>query len=614
MQKIIKICFVFSLGCLIGNIVSASSGWVDEALAKLSLRDRIAQMIMVAINSAPPPLLSVDVGVGDDTARMLEVTKRKAEVMKMIADYGIGGVICFKGDSLAQANLLNELQELSLKVTSLPLIVGQDAEWGPGMRLHDVPRLPKNMTLGAIQNKELLRLFGKFVGFMCRTIGVHLNFAPVVDVNTNQMNPVIGIRSLHENVDEVGDKSCYIISGMLEENVLPCSKHAPGHGDTTKDSHKDLPVITHDAARLHSIELKPFKRMIRDFGHRVAMMVAHVAVPALTQDQVLPASLSPNLVRGVLRKELGFTGLIVTDALNMQAIRKFYTPGQAAKEAFKAGNDILLYVEDVPEAIDLIEDLVKENEFYARQLEDSVRRILEVKRKIIDQNRIFPQQFEKDYFMKEPKILALRSKLYEAAITLVRDERGIIPLRGSVSQLGYIKIGGNKDALLDLEKANPGIVTGYVGLDSTLSDLESILKNMKSCSVFAVTLGRVHELQSPYGDIPEISGTVQNFLDRINFEAKPVILTVATSPYALKFFCDEPTCFAGYEDDADVELGIIKIIFGKISAIGRLPISILPIDITSLLGDKNVPAFTLRQRPLLKSVREVLPKMELVQS
>lgn len=584
MQKIIKASLVFLLGFSTGPIALASNNWVDEELGKLSLRDRIAQLIMVAINSAPPQPFGLDVGVGDDTARMLEVTERKAEVMKMIVDYGIGGVICFKGDSQAQANLLNELQTLSLRRSSLPLLVGQDAEWGPGMRLHDVPRLPKNMTLGAIQNKQLLHLFGKFVGSMCRAVGVHLNFAPVVDVNTNQMNPVIGIRSLHENVDDVGDKSWYIISGMLEENVLPCSKHAPGHGDTTKDSHKDLPVITHDVDRLHKVELKPFKKIIKEFGHKVAMMVAHVAVPALTQEQALPASLSPNMVRGVLRKDLGFSGLIVTDALNMQAIRKFYTPGQAALEAFVAGNDILLYVEDVPSAIDLIEDLVKKNEFYAQQLDDSVRRILQVKRQIIDQNRIFPLQFEKDYFMKEPKILALRRMLYEAAITLVRDERGIVPVRGGVSQLGYIKIGGNKESLVAIEKANVGIKTGYVGLDAKVSDLEDILKNMKSCSVFVVTLGRVHELQSPYGDIPQISPVVQNFLDSIYIEAKPIILTIATSPYALKFFGDEPTCFVGYEDDADVELGVIKIILGKKPAIGRLPISILPVDVAHCYG------------------------------
>lgn len=590
MQKMTVLLLVFSLSFLGVSLSEAQKlvdDWTETELASLSIRERIAQMIMVAINSAPPLPLVADVGVGDDTARMLEFAKRKTDVMKMIVEHGIGGVICFKGDSKAQADLLNELQELSLEESALPLLVGQDAEWGPGMRLHDVPRLPKNMTLGAIQNKELLRVFGRFVGFMCRTVGVHLNFAPVIDVNTNQMNPVIGIRSLHENVDEVGDKAWYIIRGMLEENVLPCAKHAPGHGDTTKDSHKDLPVISHDATRLHKIELKPFKKMIKDFGRQIAMMVAHVAVPALTKEQNTPASLSRQLVRGVIRQELGFTGLIVTDALNMQAIKKFYTPGQAALAAFIAGNDILLYVEDVEEAINLIEDLVTKNEVYAQQLDESVRRILRVKRQIVDQNRVFPLQFEKDFFMNEPRILELKRKLYEAAITLVRDERGVLPVRGGATRLGYIKIGGNKESLAEIEKTVPGMKVGYVGLDSSLSALEAILKSMKNCPVLVITLGRVHEFQSPYGDIPEISPAVQRFLERIHDEMKPIILSVATSPYALKFFHNEPTCFAGYEDDPDVELGILKVILGKAPAIGRLPISILPVDIGTVMNSRK---------------------------
>ena len=574
----------FEVACGASSISILEEEWVAAQLDRLSTREKIAQMIMVAINSGfQPPAPGTEAMVGDEEAKKIALLERKAEVERLISFYHIGGLICFRGDPRSQVDLLTELQELSLQKSGLPLLVGQDAEWGLAMRLLDVPRLPKNMTLGAIQNKKLLKVFGKFVGFMCRTVGVHINFAPVIDVNTNPNNPVIGVRAFHEDPAEVGENAAAIVEGMLEENILPCAKHLPGHGDTSKDSHSELPVILHSHERLHSVELHPFKKLAKKFGSRIGFMVAHVVVPALTQDAERPASLSDKLVKGVVRKEIGFDGLVITDALNMRAITKFYTPGQAAWEAFKAGNDILLYAEDVDAALDFIEKKVREYEIYARQLDESVKRILRVKYKILEQNRVIPLEVSRDFFVKEPRILELKKRLYEEAITLIRDERGILPLRPNATRIGYIKIGGNQDSLEAVREVEKNMKTAYIGLDASTSKMDEILKSMEDCAVIIAAVGRVHEQQSPYGNIPEISAKLQTFMGKIHRQAKPVVLSLLVSPYALKFFLGEATCIQAYEDDPDAEVGALKVIFGQKIARGKLPIALVPVDISAFI-------------------------------
>lgn len=573
--------------CAEEPIVLASS-WVDMQMGRLTTRQKIAQMVMVAMNSSHQTSLAPATAmVGDEDARKLQFIERKEAVMKMVADEHIGGIICFRGDPKSQADLLTQLQQLSLDASALPLLVSQDAEWGLAMRLTDVPRLPRNMTLGAIQNKDLLRVFGKFVGFMCRVVGVHVNFAPVIDVNTNPKNPVIGTRALHEDPFQVGHNAWYIISGMLEENVLPCAKHAPGHGDTIVDSHKDLPRITHDKKRLQRVELHPFRKLINEFKSKIGLMVAHITVPALTEDENLPASLSDKVIKGTIRQDLGFGGLVFPDALNMRAITNFYSHSQAALAAFMAGNDILLYADDVTEAINVIETLVQSNKVYAQQLDDSVRRILQVKKQIIEQGRIMPMDIERDVFAKEPRILALKRTLYEEAVTLVRDERGMLPIKNTDIKIGYIKIGGSKDSLAEVAALREGITVGYVGLDQKLSDLEVVLKTMSFCNVMVVAIGRVHDKQSPYGNVSEISPVLNDMLKRIHREAKPVTLSLLVSPYALKFFQGESTCIEAYEDDVEAEIGALKVIFGLKKATGKLPISLPPVDVGAMMKSRR---------------------------
>lgn len=572
-----KTCKVFVIALLLINNFSLVRSdnctyWVKEQLARLSLRQKIGQLMMVSVAAA-----NEDPGIFvDDDKNLLAkelASERLQKLDEFIRDEAVGGVICFKGDPESQARLLSHLQEVSDRYQQLPLLVAQDAEWGLAMRLRHVPSFPKNMTLGAIQDARLLKKFGECVGFMCRAVGVHINFAPVVDCNTNPNNPVIGIRAFHEHAHEVYERAKPVIKGMLRQDIVPVIKHAFGHGDTRKDSHKSLPKVMHTIERLKRIEMQPFKRLVKKFKARIGVMMGHMVMPAVTKKPKTPVSLSRAAVTGVLREKWEFRGLVFTDALNMRAITKYYDKDLAVLKAFVAGNDIILYPEDLRGGIKLIEDLVRQDSTYLDQLNDSVKRILSLKWRIIEQDRVMPFDLAQDDFALNKDILDLKRDLYEAAVTLVRDNNKLLPLsRGS--KIGYLKIGGTQESLPVVQAAYPQLVADYVPLNAPDSVIDSKLAVMADCTVVIVALGRVLAGQSPYGNIPSIDQGMQNLLDRILNIPKPVVLSVLTSPYALKFLTHAATCVVAYEDDFDAEIGSLKAIFGDIVPYGNLPITV----------------------------------------
>lgn len=547
------------------------SQWVAHHMDRLSIRQKIAQMIMVPIASSVGKHHGM---VGDDDARNFRLREQREEVSRLIATEGIGGIICFQGSFMEQVRLLSALQKESNDVRDLPLLVGQDAEWGLAMRLSDVPRLPKNMTLGAIQNKKLLRDYGRLLGFMCRAAGVHINFAPVVDVNTNSDNPVIGIRAFHEVSDEVVVNATVVIEGMLEENILPCVKHFPGHGDTEVDSHKGLPVIKHSKERLHRVELKPFKETLRKFGKQVSLMVAHVVAPELTQSESDPASLSPYLVKNLLRRDLEFDGLVITDALNMQAITKLYPASQAALAAFIAGNDVLLYAQDVEGSIDLIEEFVLQRPEYKKQLDDSVRRILAMKYRVIRDNRVMPIELEPNFFSENQEVVSLKKDLYREAITLVREKSVLISGEKLPRNVGYLKIGGNQQNRKILEDNFPEMTVKHISLDVDFEEFEKTLQTLANNEVLVVSIAQVLQKQSPYGNIAGIDENLEKLLTKIRALGRPMAIVLLTTPYAIKFLGDLETLIVAYEDDIDAEVAALKVFFGQRKASGVLPIRV----------------------------------------
>ena len=341
--------------------------WVDSIYATLSTQERIAQLFMVQIMSAD----NADVN---------------NKYFRLVNEYGIGGIIYSKGGPMRQAKLNNKLQAVS----KVPMLIGMDAEWGLSMRLDSTYAFPWNMTLGAISDNDLIERTGKHIGEHCKRLGVHFNFAPVADINTNPKNPIIGNRSFGEDRDNVTAKGLAFMKGMQSAGVLANAKHFPGHGDTEDDSHKTLPTVSFSEQRIDSVELHPYRSLIKDGLSSV--MVAHLNVPSLEKRRGFPSSLSKHIVTDILKEELGFKGLIFTDALTMKGAADYIekdidginknsvrTGGEIDLMAFLAGNDVMLMSENPVYGIERFVEAYNEGVISEQRLEHSVKKILMAK-------------------------------------------------------------------------------------------------------------------------------------------------------------------------------------------------------------------------------------------
>ena len=326
--------------------------WVDSVYARLTVRERIGQLFMIRAYS------------NKDRAY-------EESVANQIREYGVGGLCFFQGTPRRQAELTNEYQQIS----QVPLLIAMDAEWGLGMRLDgpEVVDFPRQIALGAIEDDHLIYLMGREIARQLRRIGTQVNFAPVADINNNPDNPVINFRSFGEDRFRVANKCTAYMQGLQDGNVMACAKHFPGHGDTDTDSHKALPVILHSRQRLDSIELYPFRQLSAKGLQSV--MVAHLNIPALDDAFQIPTTLSTHTVQDLLRQEIGFDGIVFTDAMDMNGVTQFAANGEAEWQALAAGNDILLLPSDLPKAIDRILEAVRNGDMPLPRLETHVKRI-----------------------------------------------------------------------------------------------------------------------------------------------------------------------------------------------------------------------------------------------
>ena len=338
--------------------------WAEETLVRMSLEEKIGQLFI-----APAcPLREED--HFEDWVQLME-------------EFHIGGAIVKQSNPESHVRLVNRLQ----KASDLPLLITADAEWGLSMRMTDTIRFPRNQVLGEMKDLDLIREIGFEIGKQCKRVGIHLNFSPVADVNTNPDNPVIGSRSFGDDPNWVSQCVVAMLEGLQSGGVMACAKHFPGHGDTGVDSHLDLPVLLHDRARLENVELVPLKAAI---AKKVsAIMSAHILVPCI--DDRFPCTLSSLAMSRLLREEMKFEGLIITDALNMRALSLFYSPEEIAYFAFLAGSDLLLYgdhkgpnVDDIlhnqiPSAYRFLLSACRSNKVSVSVLDDKVLRILRAK-------------------------------------------------------------------------------------------------------------------------------------------------------------------------------------------------------------------------------------------
>ncbi|MFY7887693.1 MAG: glycoside hydrolase family 3 protein, partial [Spirosomataceae bacterium] len=344
----------FSLKAQQNLFPNANMRWVDSVFNTLSVEDKIGQLMMPRAN--------------------FNATYDENRVIQIVKDYHVGGFVFFAGQPTKQAILVNKLQALS----KVPMLIGMDLEWGLAMRLDSTVRFPYQMSLGAMNGKtELIEEMGYEIAQQCKRMGVQVSYAPVVDINNNPNNPVINFRSFGENREKVTEKALAYMKGLQRGGVITSAKHFPGHGDTGADSHYDLPLIAHDRQRLDSLELYPYRELIKNGLQGV--MVAHLSVPSLDSTKNLASTLSKNIVTDLLRKELGFKGLVFTDAMDMQGAVKFFPEGTANVKAILAGNDILETFLDVPAAFKAIKKALETGELKQSDIDERVKRILTAK-------------------------------------------------------------------------------------------------------------------------------------------------------------------------------------------------------------------------------------------
>jgi beta-glucosidase-like glycosyl hydrolase/CubicO group peptidase (beta-lactamase class C family) len=521
----------------------AETHWVDSIYGQMALEEKIGQLFMVAAYSNKD-------------------TTHTNAIEKLIRNQKIGGVIFFQGGPLRQANLTNRYQSKS----KVPLFVGIDAEWGLSMRLDSTYRYPWNMTLGAIKDLKLIEKVGELMGKESKRIGVHFNFAPVLDINTNPKNPIIGNRSFGENKVNVTEKAIALMNGVQNQGVFSTGKHFPGHGDTAIDSHLGLPTVTSSREHLDVVELYPYKRMF-DEG-LVSVMVGHLDVPSLEFRQNFPSSISYNVVTNLLQKELEFDGLIFTDALNMKGISKYRKPGELELDALLAGNDILLFPENVPLAAETISKSYQENVLSEERLALSVKKILKYKFKagLNHYKPIVIPNLIRDINPVENE--ALQYQLYENATTVLKNGGDILPIKDLVkNKIAYVKLGDDTNAsfISTLKK--------YAGVtEVSAPTIDSLNVKLKE---FTTVIVGYHKADKPWKN-NDFTSNELIWLQEIARNNR-VIVDVFAKPYSLlplANYSEIEGLIVSYQNNDIAQQVGAELIFGAIEAKGKLPVSI----------------------------------------
>ncbi len=527
--------------------VQSTSGevnWVDSVYQKLSPDERIGQLFMVAAYS----------NKGAEHKKSLE---------KLIKNYHLGGLIFFQGGPQRQAVLTNHLQKLS----KVPLLIAMDAEWGLGMRLDSTISYPRQMTLGAISNDQEIYRMGEEIGRQSRRLGVHINFAPVVDINTNPNNPVIGTRSFGQNKYNVANKGVAFMQGLEAQGVMANAKHFPGHGDTGSDSHFTLPVVKHDRSRLVSEELYPFNMLVKH-GLR-STMVAHLHIPALDPTPNLPATLSSKIVTGLLRQEMNFKGLIFTDALNMKGVSQFYKPGDVEVKALKAGNDVLLFPEDVPAAIQKIKQAIADKKLDIAAIDVSVKKILSAKYRA-GLNHYKPINRDNLYqYLNRPEAQLVNRKLYEKALTVISNKSNNIPIKVlDTTFLASLTLGTASENNFQKRLDKYGSFSHYTLADKTTENYQRLLKKLENFNQVVVGVHKLNNSRSrKYG----INMNDVAFLEALQKRTN-VIVIVFGNPYSLEYFQGIDHLVCAYQDNTLTHDLVPQMIFGALGATGRLPV------------------------------------------
>lgn len=521
--------------------------WADSLLSTMTLDEKIGQLFMIAAYSN-------------------RNEKYETELEEQIRKYHVGGLIFFQGEPTRQIKLTNRYQ----KISKIPLLIGLDAEHGVGWRLKTAMEFPKMGIIGAIRNDSLIYTLGATIGRHCRELGVHVNFAPVVDINSNPRNPVIGIRSFGEDPEEVAQKGILYAKGSLSQQVLPVAKHFPGHGDTDKDSHQTLPVVAHSLSRIDSIELYPYRALIE--ADIPAIMTSHLSVPALDSSRT-PASLSSLLINGLLKKNLHFDGLCFTDAMNMKGVTSHSTPGEAEVKALLAGNDVLLFPENLGKAIQAIKKAIADSLLSELLIDKKCQKILKAKQLYVLSN-VFPSEAGGLWSrINTPTDLALRQQLYKEAITLVKNRNHFLPLkRLDTLKIASLNFGAENinNFQSTLERYAP---VKHFTLKGSLSEEELDSWHQKLQDYNCVIIYNA-SANSSSGKQFGYSPSLRQLIKKL--EGKRLILCHPNIPYGLRGYMDLPldAVLISFEHQLNAQQYAAQGIFGGIAIRGELPVSI----------------------------------------
>ncbi|MCT3789104.1 glycoside hydrolase family 3 protein [Elizabethkingia anophelis] len=511
--------------------------WVDKTYNSLSQDEKLGQLFITALYT------------NKDQNHI-------NFVRQLVNKEKIGGIILMQDNAAQEIELVNEFQESS----RVPLLIGMDAEWGLYQRIAAAHKFPWAITLGAIQDDKLIYEMASKIASDAKRMGVNWDFAPVVDVNTNPSNPIIGNRSFGSDVQNVIRKGLAYCNGLQDNGVLAAIKHFPGHGDTDKDSHMDLPVVKHNIDRLNNTELAPFKALMdKNVG---GVMVAHLYVPALETKSGIPASVSYSIITDLLKKKFGYKGLIITDALNMGAVASRYKAGELDKKAFAAGNDIMLFSQGVSEGKKLIQQAIDSGEIPQSRIEESVKKILLTKYYLGLPNfkKISTNNINSD--LNNESHAQLSEKLYANALTLLKNDQQLLPLQKNET-VYYVP----------LEEAPYKTFASELGNNINLivkkaNEISSIPSGSKVIVGFHKDNSTAYK---PY----KISAASKAVLSKLSGNTK-VILDVFGSPYALMDIDIQniPAVLVSYENNEYSQKAAAKAFTGQTKINGRLPVLI----------------------------------------
>ena len=544
MRKLcVSIIIVFF--CMTAKAQSIEDRWVDSVYNSLTKEQRVGQLINVRANLPNKPYF--------------------AEIQELIEKYNIGGVTFFRSDATPLLAKVNQWQSIA----KTPLMVGIDGEWGLGMRLNNAISYPYQMTLGAIQNQELIGEMGKQIAEQCRRIGINVDFAPDIDVNNEPTNPVIGMRSFGENPRAVAERGAQYALGLQNNGVLPTMKHFPGHGDTKTDSHETLPVVDKPLESIKATELYPFAYLINKGV--AGAMVGHLYMPALEPQKNLSSSISKNIVTDLLKNEMGFDGLIFSDAMEMKGAYKGVHPDSVGLRAIMAGVDVVLMPINTKNTIKIIVNSMNNKDVRDR-VEESCKKVLRYKYRL----GISKYQPQSEYMVEndlhQAKYYNLKQRLYNEAVTLLKNKNNVLPLDKN-KKIAMVSFGGNGNVAKKLVAEGYDVNSFVISKSTDKNRKLRIINEVKMYDIVIVNVyGTSINASKNYGITDDIISSVKTIS-----ESKELIFNMFACPYALnKFeFKKQPlSVIVGYEDGQLVENAVADVLVGKINPKGKLPVTI----------------------------------------